>query len=613
MKKLTVFLSLLLVLLTGWGCSYRTSTASPTTELVIIDTSATATSAVRAALLVYENAPFGFSFTYPGVWTLTEQPGSETANPAVLLEREDALLVIEYGLLADIQGLRAVPEPPRDGSQLQPVAFLDQSLPRVEYLQNGQVKLAAYPGWQDVFQVNDLFFRIILQPAQDASASEADLGDDLLDEVTGIIESFEFIQRTEPASDPLAGWGTYLSVDYGLLVRYPAEWRLEEMDWVTRPGMFEKAISLKKDRAQLVLGYHFIGEYVPHDEGFVGGLLVDEGSVPVLGQQVAKLVLQYEGRDKAVFYNGLNGLESGELVFTIRLQDTTTGAGYDLIEVTDSIQAEAESILAAVHQFTPTLQPPQEAAVSQGKLYFLAYETCFDLDAGMQKPDEDLTCDLSMKKVAGSQKISLQPLNQAVYNFTDGFDTQPSAEVCQALEVLNTVKIPELEPDDTFYCYQTSTGQYGWLALRGMTPDGASLDWYTGSTAGDLPHSGIAGSSEYDMGITVKDMTIPDGTVLKPGETFIKTWQLLNKGTSTWTTGYALRFESGERMGAAYEVGMPSEVSPGGAVNVSVEMVAPIQPGEYTGHWVLRNASGHRFGLGEDGSKTFWVTIMVEE
>ncbi|MEM5774051.1 MAG: NBR1-Ig-like domain-containing protein, partial [Anaerolineaceae bacterium] len=325
------------------------------------------------------------------------------------------------------------------------------------------------------------------------------------------------------------------------------------------------------------------------------------------------LVLQHDGRDKAVFYNGLNGLESGGLVFTIRLQDTTTGAGYELIEVTDALQTEAEAILAALHQFTPALQPPQVTTISQANQYFITFDTCLDLDAGQQKPAGEITCDLQLKKVSGSQRVTLQPLNQAVFNFKDSFSAQPSIADCRELEALNTVKKTELGAAETYYCYQTSTGRYGWLALRGMTADGASLDWKTSSAAADLPRAGVAGTGEYDAGITVKDMTIPDGTVMQPGQTFTKTWQLLNKGTSTWTTGYALRFESGDRLGAAYEVALTSEVPPGGAVNVSVEMTAPLEPGEYTGHWVMRNASGRRFGMGEDGSKTFWVTIVVEE
>jgi hypothetical protein len=109
----------------------------------------------------------------------------------------------------------------------------------------------------------------------------------------------------------------------------------------------------------------------------------------------------------------------------------------------------------------------------------------------------------------------------------------------------------------------------------------------------------------------VKDVTVGDNTQLSPGAPFIKTWRLRNNGTCTWTTGYSAVFVKGDAMGAASPVTLPHSVAPGDTVDVSVAMYAPDKAGTYRGDWMLRNAGGALFGLGDDGSKPFWVQVKV--
>jgi hypothetical protein len=109
----------------------------------------------------------------------------------------------------------------------------------------------------------------------------------------------------------------------------------------------------------------------------------------------------------------------------------------------------------------------------------------------------------------------------------------------------------------------------------------------------------------------VADVTIPDGTRL-PAETgFTKTWRLRNLGSCTWTTRYTVVFVTGSRMSAPLSVGLPHNVAPGGYVDVSVPFVSPGAPGSYRGDWMLRNASGSYFGIGDAAVKPFWVSIRV--
>ncbi len=116
-----------------------------------------------------------------------------------------------------------------------------------------------------------------------------------------------------------------------------------------------------------------------------------------------------------------------------------------------------------------------------------------------------------------------------------------------------------------------------------------------------------------EAGFPSIDITIPDGTILAPGEDFVKVWRLRNAGTCTWTTDYAVVWVGGARLGAPAEVPLNAVVPPGGSIDVSVPMQAPLDPGTYQSYWKLRNAHGQLFGLGPTGQDVFWVKIVVAE
>lgn len=111
----------------------------------------------------------------------------------------------------------------------------------------------------------------------------------------------------------------------------------------------------------------------------------------------------------------------------------------------------------------------------------------------------------------------------------------------------------------------------------------------------------------------IKDVTISDGTVFTPGETFTKTWRLQNRGTCTWTPDYMLVFSGGSQMGGTTAVRLPGYVAPGQTVDVSVFLSAPLNSGDYTGYWLLRNPSGVLFGYGDQANKAFYVNIVVSD
>jgi hypothetical protein len=106
----------------------------------------------------------------------------------------------------------------------------------------------------------------------------------------------------------------------------------------------------------------------------------------------------------------------------------------------------------------------------------------------------------------------------------------------------------------------------------------------------------------------VADVTIPDGSNLVTGSSFTKTWRLKNTGSCTWNSSYALVFDRGEKMSGPDAQPLSGNVAPGQTVDISANLTAPGTPGNYRGHWRLRDGSGVLFGL---STGSFWVDIKA--
>lgn len=95
------------------------------------------------------------------------------------------------------------------------------------------------------------------------------------------------------------------------------------------------------------------------------------------------------------------------------------------------------------------------------------------------------------------------------------------------------------------------------------------------------------------------DVTVPDGTIFRPGEDFQKVWAIRNTGTCIWDDGYALIFIAGDRAIDPYDfVFRRSDdfVSSGEGINIGIRLTAPLAVGTYEGHWRMRNDQGFYFG-----------------
>jgi hypothetical protein len=107
------------------------------------------------------------------------------------------------------------------------------------------------------------------------------------------------------------------------------------------------------------------------------------------------------------------------------------------------------------------------------------------------------------------------------------------------------------------------------------------------------------------------DVTVPDDTVMQPGQPFTKIWRLRNVGACTWTQAYRVELFSGDAMGAVSSVPLAHDVAPGQVIDISVDMVAPRAAGMFQGNWKLRNQKNQWFGIGPNGASPFWVRIVV--
>ena len=107
----------------------------------------------------------------------------------------------------------------------------------------------------------------------------------------------------------------------------------------------------------------------------------------------------------------------------------------------------------------------------------------------------------------------------------------------------------------------------------------------------------------------VADVTVPDGTEMKPNQSFVKTWRITNAGSCTWTSSYQLIYVSGNQMSAPASVGFPKNVPPGSSVDLSVQLVSPNSSGDFTTRFKLKADDGTIFGVGDKDSH---LTVVIK-
>jgi hypothetical protein len=100
------------------------------------------------------------------------------------------------------------------------------------------------------------------------------------------------------------------------------------------------------------------------------------------------------------------------------------------------------------------------------------------------------------------------------------------------------------------------------------------------------------------------DLTIPDGTIVNPGDQLDKRWQVENNGTCNWDQNYQVRLIAGTNMGVASEQALYPAL-PGSVFTIRMIYSAPTEPGTYRSAWQAHDPHGEAFG------DPFYIEIVV--
>lgn len=158
-----------------------------------------------------------------------------------------------------------------------------------------------------------------------------------------------------------------------------------------------------------------------------------------------------------------------------------------------------------------------------------------------------------------------------------------------------------------------------------MTPTKTTVPWkdYTLPTFEVLETQSLPISLRDSIN-QVRDVTVPDNTILQPNQLFIKSWRMTNSGDSTWENGTKLMMDT------VFDTELPTvvkavflkendwinftpggwgdlvhNVAPGTRVDLAVILRAPSQAGSYQIQFRLVNSKGELINT------PFWMQFYV--
>lgn len=103
----------------------------------------------------------------------------------------------------------------------------------------------------------------------------------------------------------------------------------------------------------------------------------------------------------------------------------------------------------------------------------------------------------------------------------------------------------------------------------------------------------------------LEDLSIPDGTLVVPGEALDKRWLVENNGSCNWDREYSLQLIAGPNLGAPDEQALFPARS-GARATVRILFTAPQEPGVYRSAWQAADKDGVLFG------DPIYIEIVVE-
>ncbi len=95
--------------------------------------------------------------------------------------------------------------------------------------------------------------------------------------------------------------------------------------------------------------------------------------------------------------------------------------------------------------------------------------------------------------------------------------------------------------------------------------------------------------------VFLDDLTIPDGTVVEPGQRLDKRWKVQNNGTCNWDDRYRVKLIAGPNLGVPVQQALYPALS-GTEIVIRMIFIAPEDPGNYRSAWQAFDPQDNPFG-----------------
>jgi hypothetical protein len=143
-------------------------------------------------------------------------------------------------------------------------------------------------------------------------------------------------------------------------------------------------------------------------------------------------------------------------------------------------------------------------------------------------------------------------------------------------------------PEPTMTAIPSATSE----PLVVTSPTATAIPTLAGPTA--LPIDPATANGCYNAWF-IADVTVPAGTAFKPGDSFKKTWRLINTGTCEWIGDFKITYVGGNLFGSD-TTKIRQRVGVGGIADISLDMVAPNVSGTAISNWQMATDTGALFG-----------------
>lgn len=104
----------------------------------------------------------------------------------------------------------------------------------------------------------------------------------------------------------------------------------------------------------------------------------------------------------------------------------------------------------------------------------------------------------------------------------------------------------------------------------------------------------------------IRDLTLPDGSVVLPGQQLDKRWQVENSGSCNWDMRYRLKLIAGPNLGAVMDQSLYPARSNSQAL-IRITFTAPEENGAQRSAWQAHDPQGEPFG------DPIYIEVTVQE